>query len=77
MKGDKGICIAGIIPNQVRRTKFDTEQHAQDACDFHIGQGFVHDDYIVYNCKKCNMWHFGKLIWAQSFGIKDELSENL
>jgi len=70
MKGDKGICIAGAIPNQVRRTKFDTKEHAQDACNSHIGLGFVNPNYIVYKCIECEMWHFGKPEWATTYGIK-------
>lgn len=64
MKGEKGTCVAG----EVRRTKFDTQKNAQDACDFHIGMGFVHADYIVYKCTICDMWHFGKPEWALKYG---------
>jgi hypothetical protein len=68
MKGDKGVCVAGIIPNQVRRTKFDTEAHATEAMNMHIGLGFVAADFIVYKCKECGMYHFGKPLWKQLYG---------
>lgn len=68
MKGEKGTCVAGEIPNQVRRTKFDTKQHAQDACDFHIGQGFIASNYEVYKCSVCGLWHFGKPAWVKQYG---------
>ena len=70
MKGDKGTCVAGTIPNQVRRIKFDTKQHAQDACDFHIGQGLVNPNYTVYKCTVCEMFHFGKPEWIATYGVK-------
>ena len=67
MKGEKGICLVGEIPNQIRRTKFDTKQNAQAACDMHVGLGFVSKDYIVYKCKGCDMYHFGKPSWAETY----------
>jgi hypothetical protein len=67
MKGDKGICNAGEIPNQVRRTKFDTEKHALEAMNMHIGLGFIAPDYVVYKCKECGLWHFGKPIWKNMY----------
>jgi len=68
MKGDKGVCVAGEIPNQVRRTKFDTEAHAIDAMNMHINLGFIAADYVIYKCKVCGMWHFGKPSWAKEYG---------
>ena len=59
MKGDKGVCTAGEIPNQIRKTKFDIEKNAQDSLDFHKGMGFVKPDFELYKCKVCNYWHFG------------------
>jgi hypothetical protein len=67
MKGEKGVCSIGVGPNQVRRTKFDSKKHAQDSCDFHVSMGFIHNDAIVYNCKECGMFHFGKPEWAKEF----------
>ena len=67
MKGEKGVCCAGEIPNQVRRTKFDTEATAVAANNFHKGLGFIAQDYVVYKCKVCGLWHFGKPEWAKQF----------
>jgi hypothetical protein len=67
MKGEKGTCVAGEIPNQIRRTKFDTEKHATEARDFHIEQGFIAPNYEVYKCSVCGLFHFGKPEWKQNF----------
>jgi hypothetical protein len=67
MKGEKGICTIGIGNDMIRRTKYDTKDHAQEACDFHISMGFVHADYIIYKCKVCGMFHFGKPEWAEKY----------
>jgi hypothetical protein len=69
MKGDKGTCIAGDIPNQVRRTKFDTEKHALEAMNTHIELGFIAPNYVVYKCKECSLYHFGKPEWKEIFSI--------
>lgn len=68
MKGDKGICSLNSGSNLVRRTKFDTQENAQAACDFHNGTISVNSNYIVYQCKECGMWHFGKPEWAEKYG---------
>jgi len=70
MKGDKGTCSAGVGENLVRRTKFDTQKHAQDACDFHVAMSFAHSDSIVYHCKVCRLWHFGKPAFSQMYSVK-------
>ena len=68
MKGEKGICCAGEIPNQVRRTKFNNETNAIAANNFHKGFGFIPQNYVIYECKVCGLWHFGKPEWAKQFG---------
>jgi len=68
MKGEKGICVAGSLPTVIRRTKFDTQENAQIACNSHISLGFVPANYIVYKCTVCNTWHFGRPEWAEKFG---------
>lgn len=67
MKGEKGTCSVGKGPNLVRKTKFDTKKNAQEACDFHVGMGFVQPDCIVYECKVCDMWHFGNPAQAKLY----------
>lgn len=67
MKGEKGVCTIGVGQEQIRRTKFDTQKHAKEANDFHIAMGFVNSDYVVYKCKICNMYHFGKPEWAEKY----------
>jgi len=69
MKGEKGVCLAGEIPNQIRRTKFNTEVNATIACNSHKGFGFISQDYVVYKCKVCGFWHFGKPAWRDKFGL--------
>jgi hypothetical protein len=68
MKGEKGICIIGVMPNQVRRTKFDTMENIKMAYDSHIGYGYIPRTYVIYKCKVCGMFHFGKPEWAKQFG---------
>jgi hypothetical protein len=68
MKGDKGVCLAGAMPNQVRRTKFDTLENATATYNSHIGLGFIPANYILYKCKVCGMYHFGKPSWKEEFG---------
>jgi hypothetical protein len=68
MKGEKGVCTIGVGEQQIKRTKFDIQKHAKDCCDFYISMGFIPADYIVYKCKVCNMWHFGKLEWVKKYG---------
>jgi hypothetical protein len=67
MKGDKGTCTAGSGKDLINRTKYDTQKHAQEARDFHVGMKFSPDDYITYHCKLCGMWHFGKPEWAKKY----------
>jgi len=67
MKGDKGTCTITAPDVFVRRTKFNTKKHAQDACDFHVAMGFAHADSVVYQCKQCDLWHFGKPEWAKLY----------
>jgi len=67
MKGEKGLCVAGEIPNQVRRISFSSQKYAQDSLDFLIGQGIVHSDYTVYQCKVCGLWHHGKPEWVKLY----------
>lgn len=67
MKGEKGICSAGVGENLIRRTKYDTQKHAKEACDFHISMGFCNSDFIVYKCKECGTYHFGKPEWARLY----------
>lgn len=63
MIGEKGICQAG----QIRRTKFDTKEHAEENLNFYKQHGFVPLNYVVYKCKECACYHFGKLEWAEEF----------
>ena len=70
MKGEKGVCSVGVGATQVRRTKYDTKKHAQEACDFHKGFLLVTEDVVVYHCKVCGMWHFGKAEWAELYSKK-------
>lgn len=70
MKGDRGVCTAGIGAELLRRTKFNTKQNAQDACDFHIQMGFASSDNIVYKCKVCKMYHFAKPKLVDKYSFK-------
>lgn len=70
MKGDRGVCTAGTGVELLRRTKFNTKQNAQDACDFHVGMGFAPSDSIVYKCKVCKMYHFAKPEFAKKYSSK-------
>ena len=59
MKGDKGICIFGEAPYDIRKTKYDSQKHAQEALEIHLSLGVIPKSSIVYKCKVCKMWHFG------------------
>jgi len=67
MKGEKGICSIGIGSDMVSRTKFDTKKHTQESYDFHISMGFIKPDYVIYHCKICGFWHFGKPEWVKQY----------
>ena len=70
MKGEKGLCIAGVAPNQVRRTRFVTEKDAQNSMEFHIAHGFIDAAYVLYKCSHCKTFHFGKKEWKLQFEAK-------
>lgn len=70
MKGDKGTCNIGFGSNAVRRTKFDTEKNCTAAFNAHVDMGIVSSKYVVYKCKECGMWHFGKVEWAELYSEK-------
>jgi hypothetical protein len=70
MKGECGICISDETPNAIRRTKFSKQQDCQDALDSLKNMGVVDDDQVVYKCKVCKMYHFGKPEWVEKFGTK-------
>lgn len=59
MKGDKGVCVSGIGINEARKTKYDTQKHVLDAFNIHRDLKVIPEDYEVYRCKTCRMWHFG------------------
>lgn len=65
MEGQKGICMAGGF---LRRTKFSTKEHAENALSNTIAIGVTPSSYTVYQCKVCGMWHYGKVEWAKQFG---------
>jgi hypothetical protein len=67
MKGERGTCTAGDGKDMLRRTKYDTKIHAQEACEFHIAYGFISEDAIVYKCKVCHMYHFAKPEFAKLY----------
>jgi rubrerythrin len=67
MKGEKGVCSIGLGATQVKRTKFNTKKNAQEACDFHKAYSLVNEDAVIYHCKICGMWHFGKPEWAELY----------
>jgi len=68
MKGEKGVCLIGVGPDQVRRTKFDSKKHAEESCQFHKEMGIIDSDAVVYKCNVCGLWHFGKKIWQELYG---------
>ena len=70
MKGEKGVCLIGITPNQVRRTKFDSEENVKDAMEFHIVHGLIDPSFVIYKCKHCKYFHFGKKEWKEQFEVK-------
>jgi len=67
MKGEKGVCSIGVGSAMIRRTKFDTESHAIEAMNNHKELGFIANDYVVYKCKVCEIWHFGKPEWKKIY----------
>ena len=66
LKGDKGVCTTGDMSTgtAVSRTKWNTKENCQIAFDAHLGLRVVPKDYIVYKCKACGLWHFGKEEWS-------------
>jgi rubrerythrin len=69
MKGEKGTCASDKSKIAIYRTKFDTEQHAKDALNMHIKLQVTNPNNIVYECKVCGMWHFGKQDLKDKFGM--------
>ena len=69
MKGDKGVCSTGKTKEDINRTKYDSEQHALDALNGHKEMFTCKDNEIVYQCKFCKTWHFGKPEYKHRFGI--------
>ena len=63
MKGSKGVCSIGVVPNDIRRTQFNTKENCENSLNSHLSIGVVPTDYIVYKCKACGYWHFGKACW--------------
>jgi phosphoribosylaminoimidazole carboxylase (NCAIR synthetase) len=67
MKGEKGICVIGKAPNQIRRTQFDTSENAENVMNSLKEIGVVSMDFVIYKCF-CGFWHFGKLEWKEEYG---------
>jgi len=58
LKGNKGVCI-GAMPDEIRRTKWNTQENCQIALNSHLSLGVVPKDSVVYKCNVCGFWHFG------------------
>lgn len=61
MKGDKGTCtIDTEVKEGLRKTKFDTETNCKAALQSLINIGVMPKDYVIYKCKSCHNFHFGR-----------------
>lgn len=69
MKGDKGTCSSDKTGAAVMRTRYETEKDAENSLKSHIEMLVANPIDVVYKCKLCKMWHFGKQEYKQKFGI--------
>ena len=67
--GAKGVCtVAENSSDELRRTMFNTRENCQNSLQGHLELMVVPSDYVVYKCKTCNSFHFGKPEWATKYG---------
>ena len=70
MKGEKGVCSAPEGDGKFYlRTKFISEEFCKEAKDFFVSIKVISEDYVIYQCKICKMWHFGISEQTQKFKI--------
>jgi hypothetical protein len=71
-ENEQGVCVAGKISdvNSLRRTKFNNKENCQNGLQTHWNLEVLPRDYIVYKCKVCHTWHFGKYEWSELYGKK-------
>lgn len=56
---ESGTCLRYFDGTQVFRSKYKTEQDAQEALSRFLNLGVVKVSDSVYKCPKCKMFHFG------------------
>jgi len=56
-----GVCERNEDGKLIRQTKFKTEVSANKILNDYKNIGVMPMDSITFKCKKCNMWHIGKL----------------
>jgi rubrerythrin len=61
---DLGTCSRQIGQQQVNRTKFKTEQSANEQFKKLLELDVINPSYIVYKCPVCKTWHIGKKEWS-------------
>jgi len=68
MQGEKGICVVGDNSNPIRSTKFNTKENCAIGLSRLLGLEVVPKNYVVYKCKECGFFHFGKPEWREKYG---------
>lgn len=66
LKGNKGVCTTGdaSLGTSISRTKWNSQATCQTAYSSHLSLGVIPEGYVLYKCKACGFWHFGKMEWA-------------
>lgn len=60
---DVGTCLRYKGKEQIFRSKFKNAKDAQEQFEKLKRLGVTHNDYVVYKCPECGLWHFGKKEW--------------
>lgn len=61
---DIGTCSRQINKQQINRTKFKSEQSANEQFKKLLELNVINPNYIVYKCPVCKTWHIGKKEWS-------------
>ena len=70
MKGEKGVCSTALGNGMFNlRTTFSNEVWCKEALQTLIDLKVIPANSVVYQCKKCKLWHFGSLELATKFKL--------
>jgi len=65
---EKGMCTATTTEGLIRRSKYSTLEDATTMANMSRSLNVIPANYVIYECKECNKFHFGKPEWAQQLG---------